>query len=173
MRHEWVLLVGLLSAPAMAADSYDPAYVDSPQSKAEPDPARADGNSSTRARTQAQIRSDEDRHTAERAAEAERQIAERMNQFAAAHAATLNQQMRAGASGSNTSSDIPVGGRDLIREATDERARSGSARQSGSALLDDAAAVSNANLGQEILGPDGRVIAPTLPQSGPDRGPDQ
>jgi hypothetical protein len=139
MRHGLALLLALTPAFAAGAQSSDPAYVDSPQNKAVPDPARADHGvfatvESRRYAEDAQLA----RNDAERMAEAERSIQAQIERFSAAQAAA-NQPSGAMDTGSDPSLP-PVGGRSLAREVR---------AQLGQGLMQDAADALDARIQRE------------------------
>lgn len=136
MRHGLALL--LVFAPAFAAaQPSDPAYVDSPQSKALPDPARADGRAggSPESRQYAEDAALA-RRDAERIAEAQRQIQEQFERISAQQAAAPQRQ-----DGELVEQDgaslPPVGGNSLLRAAR---------TQMGAGLLQDGAGMLDAEL---------------------------
>jgi hypothetical protein len=163
-------LVFILVPALAAAQSSDPAYVDSPQSKAVPDPARADRRSGTAQALAAQEASMQQaemaREDAERIAEVERTMREQVEKLTAAHAAQRRAQQDAMAD-----TGPPIGGRSLLDETWHDpmRADAGSmqaspARQIGSALLQDVGGVIDARVEREIHGDEGPVY---FPASGP------
>ena len=183
MRREWALLVALLSAPAVAGESHDPAYVDSAQSKAVPDPARADASTASPAQAQVQAQYAEGQHAAQLQARTERQIAAQMEKFTAAHVAALNQsQSGTTATAGAAYLDPPIGGRDLVGELSaggipmrtrppmTSETQAPPAQQLGSALLQDAAGVVDSGIQGAIEGPGGRIVLPQQPAN-PDQSP--
>ena len=191
MRREWVMpvvslvvsLAALLSAPAVAGESYDPAYVDSAQSKALPDPARADASTASPAQAQVQAQYAQGQHATQLQARTEHQIAAQMEKFTAAHVAALNQSQPGNTATAGAAYvDPPVGGRDLVGELSAggipmrtrppmaPETQAPPARQLGSALLQDAAGVVDSGIQREIQGPGGRIVLPQPPAS-PDQSP--
>lgn len=176
-----VLALVFILAPALAAaQSSDPAYVDSPQSKAVPDPARTDrGSGSAQAMAaqeysaeQAQMQAEQ----AERMAEVERNMREQVEQITAAHTAARQAQQ-----GGLAESGPPIGGRSLLRQDDVDQmwrdpfrqqpapTQPGAGRQIGSALLQDAGGLLDARLQRERYGDGGRVYLPepSEPAAGP------
>lgn len=121
MRHGLALLLVLAPALVAVAQSSDPAYVDSPQSKAVPDPARADGGVGLSAESRqhaehAQLA----RSDAERMAQVERDIQAQIERINAQQAAQSPQQDAAGQAAEDPSLP-PIGGYSLLREVRDQR----------------------------------------------------
>jgi hypothetical protein len=163
MRHGLALL--LVFAPAFAAaQSSDPAYVDSPQSKALPDPARADGRAggSPESRQYAEDAALA-RRDAERIAEAQRQIQEQFERISAQQAASPPPQNAA--PGAAVQAELPpVGGRSLWREAR---------AQMGAGALQDTGGLLDAGIGR-AAGSTQRVTLPdpaAAPTADPVGGP--
>ena len=116
MRHEWLFCLSLLACAPDARAAHDPAYVDSPESRAMPDPARADGVA------QPSPVMAEALYAQQQQVESERRIAEQMDRFAAAQAEAMAKAQGTGEAPSEAMyPDPPVGGRDLIRGMGDTR----------------------------------------------------
>ena len=131
MRHGLALLFVLAPAFAAGAQSSDPAYVDSPQSKAVPDPARADARFSVTPESrqyaeQAQLA----RSDAERIAEVERSLQAQVERINAQQAAQSPQQDITGQAAEDPSLP-PIGGYSLLREVRDQRGAGLSAESMG------------------------------------------
>ena len=121
MRPAAVLLLAML--PVMAASAQnDPAYVDSPESKSTPDPARTDGvsaRSGSRGAAGMAYREDDAMNAAEQARQEQESI-ERMQRITAAQVAAVQmgqqQAMAASAAQQQGYEDPPIGGNRMMRQ---------------------------------------------------------
>lgn len=188
MRQVLATVVFMLSVSAPHAQGQDPAYVDSPASRAMPDPARADGGTTSRegSRPVADSHAGDERSQEEQLALTQQRIEA---QIAAARAAAQAQY----GSVDDGYADPPIGGHSMLRAVESEdygmqrrtydprmdagapQARGAAptpGQQIGSALIQDAAGVADSHLQRKINGEHGRVILPRYDLYGePPAGP--
>lgn len=190
-------LVGLLTAHPACAAGYDPAYIDSPESKSIPDPARADMVAGSAQLSGYQEEYEEQQYAQQAQADAQKQVAAQVQQYTAIAQQAQQQQGSAGGLPGDPNVGPPIGGRSLIRDSNaslgygqspyDINNSQGSGggqgqgapgaypgqqasplRQIGGALLQDATNATNANLQRKIYGNDARVLVPlTTPNAPP------
>lgn len=185
MRQVLALMIALAPAFAAFAQSSDPAYVDSPQSKAVPDPARTDrtSGSAVASREQQQYAEQEEiaRQNAQIIAETERNIEAQIERLNAAQGTTM-QQAEAGQFGPGATA-APIGGRSLLRDMrgradrmaqaslpAPEQPQPSAGQQIGSALVQDGAGLLDATIQRKIEGDGGRIYLPGSVPAGTEQG---
>ena len=192
MRQVLATVVFMLSVSGLhaqeGAQGQDPAYVDSPASRAMPDPARADGGTTSRAGSWpvADGHADDQRTQEEQLALTQQRIEV---QIAAAKAAAQAQH----GSVDDGYTDPPIGGHSMLRAIENEdygmqrrtydprmdagasQARAAAptlGQQIGSALIQDVGGIADSHLQRKINGEHGRVILPRYDLDGePPAGP--